>query len=107
MLSLRQPLMSLPPPGSGTVGGDSKLFFYGPGVWGVVGLGPFLPLSKLMVLAVSTPESPYRESSGGLRVLPTHTHTHTVICRLGTQGCQSCLSLFQDQVGILSVEVQE
>lgn len=59
------------PPGSCAAGGDGGFSFCGPVGWGLVGLGPFLPLSRLTVLAVSTSESPDRESSGGPGALPS------------------------------------
>lgn len=58
------------PAASRTAGGDSGFSFGSPVGWGLGGLGPFLPLSRLRVLAVSTSESPDRESSRGPGALP-------------------------------------
>ena len=64
-------LLRLTPPRSCAAGGDGGFSLCSPAGWEPVGLGPFLPLSRLTVLAVSTSESPDKESSGGPGALPT------------------------------------
>lgn len=64
-------LFRAPLPGSCAAGGGGSLSFGSPVGWGLVGLGPFLPLSRLTVLAVSTSESPDTESSGRPGAVPT------------------------------------
>lgn len=61
--SISRPQFKEMPAGSCAAAGDGGFSFGGPAGLGLVGLGPFLPLSRLTVLAVSTSESPDRESS--------------------------------------------